>query len=738
MNGRPVRDWGQASASEPETHMQDQDSQKNLLLAIVLSVGVLLFWQVFYAGPKLKEEQERKQRIQQEMVAKGQPAAPKAGEGVPAAAPVPGVQTPSTVSGAPQAANREAALKESPRVRLDSPSLKGSIALKGGRIDDVVLAKYHETVDPKSPNVVLFSPSNAPHPYYAEYGWVAATGSTQPLPDRETPWKVEGSPVLTPASPVTLTWDNGKGLVFTRTIAVDNDYLFTVTDQVENTSAGDVALYPYALISRHGMPVVQGYYILHEGLIGVVGDAGLQEIAYADVLKEGGSRTLKQSGGGGWLGITDKYWAAALIPNQKVPFEARMSGSKRNGRDSFQTDYLFDAVTLTPGGKSSVTTNLFAGAKQVGLIDAYYEKLGAKRFDLMIDWGWFPFITKPLFKLLHWLSLLFGNYGLAILATTVLVKAAFFPLANKSYESMAKMKKLQPEMEKIRERFKDDRVKQQQEMMALYKNEKINPASGCLPILLQIPVFFALYKVLFITIDMRHAPFFGWIKDLSAPDPTSLFNLFGLLPYTVPDLLHVGAWPLIMGATMWVQMQLNPQQPDPIQQKIFNWMPVMFTFMLASFPSGLVIYWAWNNVLSLLQQYAIMRKNNTEVHLWKNLGVDKWKGRLAAAKNVDMSGIKQRVVAASSKLPSVKRLAPSGSAPDPVPPKKSETRPSSRPMTREQALSTLGLEPDATEFEIEAAVARGRKDHPPGLNGSDHALARIDEAREILRGKQGS
>jgi YidC/Oxa1 family membrane protein insertase len=276
-------------------------------------------------------------------------------------------------------------------------------------------------------------------------------------------------------------------------------------------------------------------------------------------------------------------------------------------------------VSVPPGGQGSSTSSLFAGAKQVTLIEAYHEKLNAKNFDLMIDWGWFYFITKPLFKLLHWLSQVLGNYGLAVLATTVLVKAAFFPLANKSYESMAKMKKLQPEMEKIRDRFKEDRVKQQQELMALYKNEKINPMSGCLPIVLQIPVFFALYKVLFVTIDMRHAPFFGWIKDLSAPDRTSLFNLFGLLPYQVPDMLHVGVWPLIMGVTMWVQMQLNPQQPDPVQQKIFNWMPVIFTFMLGSFPAGLVIYWAWNNTLSVLQQGVIMKRNNVPIELFGNL-----------------------------------------------------------------------------------------------------------------------
>jgi YidC/Oxa1 family membrane protein insertase len=725
--------------------LNDQDNQKNLLLAIVLSVGVLLAWQVFYAGPKLKDDQERRQRIQQEQSqVKEQPGVPKTGPvTAPGAVPQPGAVVPSAVP-APPALTRDAALQTTARVRIETPSLRGSIALAGARIDDLVLAKYRETVDPKSPNVVLFSPSGAPHPYYAEYGWAVGNGVTQAMPGRDTVWRVEKEAPLTPASPVTLIWDNGQGLVFRRTIAVDADYLFTVTEQVENKTGAEITLHPFSLISRHGTPKTEGYYILHEGPIGVMGDAGLQELNYADLLKDGGTKTYTKKTGG-WLGMTDKYWAAALIPDQKLLYDAKVLGVK-GGKEYFQTDFLMAGVSVPPGGQGSSTSNLFAGAKQVTLIEAYHEKLNAKNFDLMIDWGWFYFITKPLFKLLHWLSQVLGNYGLAVLATTVLVKAAFFPLANKSYESMAKMKKLQPEMEKIRDRFKEDRVKQQQELMALYKNEKINPMSGCLPIVLQIPVFFALYKVLFVTIDMRHAPFFGWIKDLSAPDPTSLFNLFGLLPYQVPDMLHVGVWPLIMGVTMWVQMQLNPQQPDPVQQKIFNWMPVIFTFMLASFPSGLVIYWAWNNVLSLLQQYTIMRKNNTEVHLWKNLGVDKWKARLEAAKGLDIgSKLKGHIASASNKLPpSIGRALGRGDGKD----GRSATTGAARaanearraPMTREQALHTLGLEPDATEKEIDAALAAEElKRRQGGLNGSDHAIAaRIDAAREILRGKEGA
>ncbi len=623
--------------------MQHDDNQKNLLLAIVLSIGVLLGWQFFYAGPKMKEEQARRAAQQTEQAqTTTQPTAGQPPVAVPGAAPgAPGA--PVAVPGAAPAVSirtRDAALKASPRVAIDTPSITGSIALRGGRIDDVVLLKYREQVSPSSPNIVLFSPADAPHAYFAEHGWIAAGGSTAKLPDKDTLWTAESSGPLTPESPARLSWDNGEGLTFRRTISVDNDYMFTVRDEVENKSAASHSMFPYARVYRLGTPKLEGFFILHEGLIGVLGEKGLQELKYASALEDGGSRSFEGIKDG-WLGITDKYWAAAVIPKPGTEYRANMLGIKAaNGQpEAFQTDYLKPAVTVGPGASASTEGYVFAGAKEVYAINGYGDTLKIKQFDLMVDWGWFYFITKPLFQLIHFLASWFGslgltaNFGLAILATTVLVKLVFFPLANKSYESMAKMKNLQPEMEKLRERFKDDRAKQQQELMALYKKEKINPLAGCLPILLQIPVFFALYKVLFVTIDMRHAPFYGWIKDLSAPDPTSLFNLFGLLPYDVPQFLHVGVWPIIMGMTMWVQMQLNPQQPDPIQQKIFNWMPVLFTFLLASFPAGLVIYWAWNNVLSLLQQYAIMRKNNTEVHLWKNLGIEKWlAGRRAADK----------------------------------------------------------------------------------------------------------
>jgi YidC/Oxa1 family membrane protein insertase len=597
---------------------QQPDNQKNLLLAIILSVGVLLAWQLLYAGPKLKEEQERARRSQQQTsgeTVSGVPALPNAAGQNKA---VPG----AIASGAPAipAMTREAALAGTPRVAVETPSLRGSVALKGARVDDLSLAKYRETVDPKSPNIVLFSPAEAPSAYFAEHGWIAPAGSTQKMPDRDTLWQTASNQSLTPERPLVLIWDNGQGLKFRRTIAVDADYMFTLTDEIENATGADVALYPYARIYRYGTPTVQGFYILHEGPIGVLGDAGLQELSYSEMLKEGGGKTFDKATGG-WLGFTDKYWAATLIPNQSETYRGSLTGRAAAGgqKESYQTDYLADAVTVPAGAKKSVESRLFAGARHVQMVENYATTLKIKKFDLLIDWGWFYFITRPLFYLIHWLHQLLGNFGLAILAVTVLVKLAFFPLANKSYESMAKMKKLQPEMERIRDRMKDDKAAQQRALMELYQKEKINPLAGCLPILIQIPVFFALYKVLFVTIDMRQAPFYGWIRDLSAPDPTSIFNLFGLLPYAVPDFLHVGVWPIIMGLTMWLQMQLNPQQPDPIQQQIFNWMPVIFTFLLASFPAGLVIYWAWNNILSLIQQYIIMRRLNVDVPLADNL-----------------------------------------------------------------------------------------------------------------------
>lgn len=461
---------------------------------------------------------------------------------------------------------------------------------------------------------MLLSPSNGEHPFYAEFGWVAPPNVNVPLPGPDTEWTPASREPLSETNPLVLTWDNGKGLQFRRTIAVDEHYLFTVTDQVENTGTDPVSLYNYGLISRHGTPAVSGYYILHEGLIGVFGDAGLQEVSYSKAAEA--PQSWKSTGG--WLGITDKYWAAALIPDQSTPMQARFSSGQIGQLKTYQTDYLSDAIQIAPGAKTEVTGRMFAGAKEVQVVDGYEVKYGIAKFELLIDWGWFYFFTKPLFYGLDFFYKLVGNFGLSILIVTVLIKIVFFPLANKSYASLAKMKAVQPQMMAIKDRYADDKMKLQQAMLELYRKEKINPLAGCWPVLIQIPVFFALYKVLFVTIEMRHAPFYGWIHDLAAPDPTTVFNLFGLIPWAPPAILMLGAWPLIMGVTMWVQMKLNPPATDPTQRMIFAWMPVMFTFMLASFPAGLVIYWTWNNALSITQQAYIMRRNGVKVELWDN------------------------------------------------------------------------------------------------------------------------
>jgi YidC/Oxa1 family membrane protein insertase len=594
------------------------ENNRNFLLAIILSIGVLFAWQYFFVPhPQPQAGKPPAEQTQQQKTEQGPPQ-----PGTQSATPdVSGPTAPGT--SAPTTLTREEALAQSPRVAIDTPALKGSIALKGGRIDDLTLKDYRETVDPDSPMVVLLSPAGGPHAYYTEHGFVGgANAKDLSLPNADTVWKATTQAPLTQNSPVTLTYDNGKGLTFTRTIAVDDKYMFTITDKVANSGSEPVTLYPYALVSRHEMPHVQGYYILHEGLIGVV-DGGLQEISYKKAV-ENPAATFKSNEG--WLGITDKYWAAVVIPEQNKAFEARLSGTQTDGRNRFQADYLMAPLTVEAGGAAEAKGQVFAGAKEVNLVDSYAERYGIPKFDLLIDWGWFYFLTKPMFFALDFFYKLVGNFGVAILIVTLCIKILLFPLANKSYVSMSKMKKLAPEFQRIKERFADDRMRQQQAMMELYKKEKVNPASGCLPILVQIPVFFALYKVLFVTIEMRHAPFFGWIKDLSAPDPTSVFNLFGLLPYDpsqVPVIGHflmIGAWPLIMGVTMWAQMKLNPAPPDPVQQKMFAWMPVFFTFLLAGFPAGLVIYWAWNNLLSVIQQSVIMSRQGVEIPLLENLG----------------------------------------------------------------------------------------------------------------------
>jgi YidC/Oxa1 family membrane protein insertase len=608
---------------------------KNTILAVVLSLLVIVGWQYFIGYPQMERQRQEAQVKEQAQTQQGATQSPTQAKPQPNAAQpttpeVPGTPKAGAPSAQAQAASRESVIGSSPRIAIETPRLGGSIDLKGGRIDDLTLTQYRETTDPNSPPIVLLSPSGAPDAFYAEFGWVPAAGSNAAMPGPDTVWKQQSTGALGIGHPVTLTYDNGQGLVFTRTIAVDEHYLFTVKDQVANNTGNPTTLFPYALISRHGTPQVQGYYILHEGLIGVMGDQGLQEMTYKKI-EDAKSQTWDVTNA--WLGITDKYWAATLMPDTDAKVRARFSAGEAGGLKTYQTDYMLQPQTIAPGATGTANARLFAGAKEVSVVGidfpfgpgGYNQALQLNHFDLLIDWGWFYFITKPMFLALDFFFHLVGNFGIAILIVTVLVKILFFPLANKSYASMAKMKAVQPQMAMIKERYADDRTKQQQAMMELYKKEQINPVAGCLPIAIQIPVFFSLYKVLFVTIEMRHAPFYGWIHDLSAGDPTNIFNLFGLLPFdpsVLPLLggyLALGAWPAIMGVTMWVQMKLNPAPPDPTQQIIFSWMPLIFTFMLAKFPAGLVIYWAWNNTLSVIQQSVIMHRNGAKIELWNNL-----------------------------------------------------------------------------------------------------------------------
>jgi len=573
---------------------------RNLILAVVLSMAVLFGWQVMVVQPELEKEQALMAERAKQAQAAGEvtPVAPAA-TGTPQA----GVATP------PGQPVTQRPVDTAKRILIDAPLVKGSFSLQGARIDDIILTGYRETLDADSENIHFLKKFSSDTPFFAEFGW-SSTATDQPMPDAKTLWTAD-SDILSPASPVTLRWDNGKGLLFVRQISINDDYLISYNDSVQSSLSAPVTLFPYGLIRRHGTPKTNGLYILHEGPLGVFDDT-LSEQDYSD-LKDAGSKGIKVAPqtAGGWIGITDKYWLAALLPAQAEKFAFSFQSLSGNA-ERYQVDYINTVgLTLPAGGNVTVEGRLFAGAKKVSLLDYYQENMNIPNFDLAIDFGWFYFLTKPFFYAISWLFHLFGNFGVATLAFTVVVKLAFFPLANKSYHSMAKMRILAPKLQSLRERFGDDKMRLNQEMMALYKQEKVNPAAGCLPVLLQIPVFFALYKVLFVTIEMRHAPFFGWIHDLSAPDPTSIFNLFGLLPYSVdflPAFLQLGVWPILMGISMFLQMRLNPPPPDPVQAKVFQFMPLFFTFLLATFPAGLVIYWTWNNLLSMAQQWFILKR----------------------------------------------------------------------------------------------------------------------------------
>lgn len=584
-------------------------NNRNYFIAIALSVLIVLGWQFLYMNPRIEAQRkaELAQKAQQTTQQTQTPGANGAAGGAQTNGSAPTGQAAATTSLAD-------ALAKNPRVVIDTPALSGSINLAGGRLDDLKLKGYHETVDDSSPIITLFSPSETKDGYYAELGYIGdeATGS---VPGPSTLWTAAEGAKLNEKTPVTLTYTNDKGITFARTISVDDRYMFTVTDKITNAGQAPAALSSYGRVTRYNKPAVASTYVLHEGFIGVIGEDGLIESKYASVEKEA---VTPATATGGWLGITDKYWAATIIPPQTTAYDARFSHFT-DGQPRFQADYKQNAVSVAPGQSLELKSLVFAGAKEVPVIDRYESTYQIPRFDRLIDWGWFYFLTKPMFKLMDFFFRYFGNFGVAILMTTIVVKALFFPLASKQYASMANMKRMQPKMEELKAKFGDDRMALQQATMALYKEEKINPIAGCWPIALQIPIFFSLYKVIYITIEMRHAPFFGWIQDLSAPDPTSFVNLFGLLPFAAPTFLHLGIWPLIMGVTMFLQMRMNPTPPDPTQAMIFNWMPLVFTFMLASFPAGLVIYWAWNNTLSVIQQAVIMRRHGVKVELFSNL-----------------------------------------------------------------------------------------------------------------------
>lgn len=577
------------------------DQNKNLILATALSFLVILVWFILFPPPTAPVEQTPVEQLAT------LPQAPQAEIAAQTAAPL---------------------TQAAPRVKIDTPELAGSISLIGGRIDDLSLKSYRETLDPQSDLVRLFTPTGQDSAYYALYGYAPAGDlAADAVPGPNTQWTLSRGVQLTPTSPVTLTWDNGAGLQFTRVISVDEKFMFQITQRVENVGAVPARMQPYGLVARHGEPNTQKIWVLHEGLV-QMSDGKLQETKYKDMPDaepmdlDGLPSEVIEVTDNGWIGFTDKYWMSALIPTPGSAFTAVSKYVPR--ADVYQTETRMPVVTVQPGEASTVTTLLFTGAKEWETIRAY-ENDGISGFVDSIDWGWFFFLTKPIFHILHWLNGVIGNMGLAIIGLTLFLKALLFPLAYKSYVSMARMKELQPEMEALKERAGDDKQKLQMEMMKLYKEKKINPAAGCLPILPQIPIFFSLYKVIFVTIELRHAPFFGWIRDLSAPDPSSFFNLFGLFPWAVPDAgsmlatIFIGVLPILLGISMWLQQKLNPAPTDATQAMIFAWMPWVFMFMLGNFASGLVIYWISNNMITFSQQYLIMRSHGHKPNVFGNI-----------------------------------------------------------------------------------------------------------------------
>lgn len=581
--------------------MQDN---KNIILATVLSMLILLSWTWFYEKPRIeKKEEQRKILAQQE--------SNNAKEIVKNST----LKTAKTSKSINEPKSAIYALKsrkdiideeQNLRIKINNDELHGSILLKGARFDDLTLAKYFEQIDKKQ-EVVLFSPNQSKERYFADFGFVSSNSAID-LPNPQTIWK-SNSKILTPKNPVLLSFKNKQNILFEIEISIDENFMFFINQKVKNLSNQDISIANYGRINRALFVLNKSNYILHEGFLGVFNEV-LKEYSYENATEDG--NLAFTSKGSTWLGITDKYWLSALIADENFEYNSEFSYKSQQKSNIFNSEFVSEEFIVNPNSEISFNHKLFAGAKKVKVIDKYAKKYNIKLFDRAIDFGWFYFLTKPFFFAIDFLYKFLGNFGLAILAITILIKLALFPMANKSYRAIAKMKKIQPKIMELRAKYKDDKVTMNREMMGMYKNEKVNPASGCLPILLQIPIFFALYKVIFITLDMRHAPFYGWVKDLSVQDPTSIFNLFGLLPFEVGGMFLIGVWPILMGLTMYLQQKLSPPPSDPTQAKIMSYLPVVLTVILASFPAGLVIYWTWNNLLSILQQLYITKIVNKE------------------------------------------------------------------------------------------------------------------------------
>ena len=569
---------------------------RNIILATALSIGILLVWSVYFAPPPVLNEP-----ITSELSESSDSNEIDSDLGLGS------LDESIDIIEENEILSLEDSISDSDRIEINTPGISGSIRLNGLIIDDVTLKSYRKTLDENSENIRFLSPLKTGDGHEVSFGWIQAKNSDFEIPNRNTPWKlISGSNVLNLNNELIFEWKNKTGQIFQSTIELDDEYLFKITQKIINNGANGIIVNNAAKITRESTPTLSGMFILHEGLIGVLNEE-LEQIDYDDLAED---KVYNFDSQNGWLGFTDKYWLTALIPEQGKSFKGIFSYDK-NYSAYFRSQ---DSVIVSVGDTYQTSNNIFIGAKEAEVIDAYQEEYNFYNFDLSIDWGWFYFLTKPLFYIIYYLFELTGNFGVAIIILTAMTRILFFPLANWSFVSMAKMKKLQPEMTRLKELHKDDRQQQQQALMALYKKEKVNPVSGCLPILIQIPFFFAIYKMLFVSLEMRHAPFFGWIQDLSAKDPTTIFNLFGLIPWDPPSFMIIGVWPILMGLTMWIQQKLNPAPPDPIQARIFMFFPFFITILLSQFAAGLVIYWTTNNLLSIIQQWIITRRVNVKTN----------------------------------------------------------------------------------------------------------------------------